>query len=578
MCGIAALFGACVEPASLTRMLDVAARRGPDGVGVRALQGGLLGHAALRFVDVSFNEQPHVDADGACIVWNGELYNWAELNGTYGFAARNDTQTLLSGLRARGAAFLSELDGQFSFVAQLPTGTRHSQTLVGRDKWGISPLVFGLTPEGWLAIGSTCEVVQAAGVDVVKTVPAGTLGSVHGTELTFHSWYRLPRTRAAASEDIDPSTVRQFALARVCSRIPERPSELYTTLGGIDSQFVTASVARALAGAFGGAVSVVPWCGPSSVSESTDHGGDYPYAKATLALLEEEGIRVAHHVAVLTPAFVERSLDRLLKLLGPDLFHIACGLAEERVAETVARLGGRTIMTAGGPDESGRSYDRWTFLHRGLDEELAWHRLAEQFASSEGVRAGLVFGEHGLENRVPLADLIELATRLHPAQKQRVYDEGDGLTVGSLRMETKIFWRRALRGLLPEICLAARKEPIHGSTGALSALFDVSSRDRVYACARDEFAGQAWRLGWNGIVFGDLRYLDPSHVLTECQLYALYRWSLLEPRLFRRGAEQRYGAFVDYLPRSVDEPLQRVDNPLCYDWQLGPDVPLREVR
>ena len=559
-------------------MLEVAARRGPDGMSMRAVQGGLLGHAALRFVDVSFNEQPHMDTDGSCIVWNGELYNWAELNAMYDFGARNDTQTLLSGLRARGAAFLSELDGQFSFVAQLAMGTPHSQTLVGRDKWGICPLVFGLTPEGWLVIGSTCEVVQAAGVEVVKTVPAGTLGSVLGTELTLQPWYRLPRRCAAACEDIDPNTVRELALARVRSRIPEQPSQLYTTLGGIDSQFVTASVARALGGAFGGAVSVVPWCGPWSVPESTEHGGDYPYAKATLALLEQEGVRVAHHVAVLTPAHVERCLDRLLKLLGPDLFHIACGLAEDRVAETVARLGGRTIMTAGGPDEAGRSYDRWTFLHRGLDEELAWHRLAEQFASSEGVRAGLVFGEHGVENRVPLAELIELATRISPAQKQHVYEEGDGLTVASLRMETKIFWRQALRGFLPELCLAARKEPIHGSTGALSALFDVLSRDCEYAGARAEFAWQAWTLGWNGIVFGDLRYLDPSSVLTECQLYALYRWSLVEPRLFRHGAEQRYGAFVDYLPRSVDEPLQRVDKPLCYDWQLGPDVPLRAVR
>jgi Asparagine synthase len=235
-------------------------------------------------------------------------------------------------------------------------------------------------------------------------------------------------------------------------------------------------------------------------------------------------------------------------------------------------------MTAGGPDEAGRSYDRWTFLHRGLDEELAWRRLAEQFASSEGVRAGLVFGEHGLENRVPLADLIELAACMSPEQKQLVYDDGDGLTVASLRMDSKIFWRQALADLLPERCIHARKEPIHGSTGAMSALYEVLSHDLEFARRRSEFALHAWYLGWNGIVFGDLRDLDPNEALTECQLYALYRWSLLAPELFRCGGPHRYGPYVDFVPRCEAEPTLRVHKPLCFDWQLGRDVPLRAIR
>jgi hypothetical protein len=381
----------------------------------------------------------------------------------------------------------------------------------------------------------------------------------------------LPRVAADAQRAIDPLEVRRFAWQRVQSRIPERPRELFTTLGGIDSQFVTTAVARELGAGFGGAVTVVPW------SPAGEWGGDYPDAKATLDRLAADGLVVAHHVVELTPTFVQQNIDRLLVLLGPDLFHLLCGLAEDAVAATVKRLGGRVIMTAGGPDEAGRSYDRWTFLHRGLDEELAWRRLAEQFPSSEGVRAGLIFGEHGIENRVPLADLIELATALRPEQKQIVRDEGDGLTVASLRMDTKIFWRRALTGLLPERCLQAHKEPIHGSTGAMNALFHSLSRDAQFLERRQEFAWQAWHAGWNGIVFGDLRHVDSRYMLTECQLYALYRWSRLEPELFRRGGEQRYGVHVAGLPRCSDEALKRVDKPLCYDWQLGADVTVRPV-
>jgi hypothetical protein len=280
---------------------------------------------------------------------------------------------------------------------------------------------------------------------------------------------------------------------------------------------------------------------------------------------------------VLTAEFVHQNFDRLLRVLGPDLFNLLCGLAEDRVAATVQALGGRTIMTAGGPDEAGRSYDRWTFLHRGLDEELAWYRLAEQFGFSEGVRAGLVFGERGIENRVPLADLIALASQMRPEQKQRVTAEGDGWTLASMHMEGKLFWRRALAGLLPEHCLAATKQPIHGSTGAMPALHAVLRQDAEFARARAEFAWRAYYLGWNAIVHGDLSQLDPANMTTECQLYALYRWSCLEPELFACGGPHRYGPYTWYLPRSEDEPARRIYKPLCYDWQLGCDVPVRPI-
>jgi asparagine synthetase B (glutamine-hydrolysing) len=579
MCGIAVLIGADASADTIARMLQVASRRGPELARARTLHGAQLAHAALGFVDVRENPQPFVADDGSAIVWNGEIYNFRELARRYALPARNDTQTLLFGLRDHGAAFLSEIDGQFAFVALLAQAGRAVQVVVGRDKWGICPLAFGYTPAGALAIGSTSEVVRASGARDVKTVPAGTFGSVTGTRLALHAWYRLPPTplpaRLQQASEVGPEDVRRFAEERVQSRIPDDPRDLYTTMGGIDSQFVSASVARHLRGAFGGAVTVVPW---QAQGTGTQHGGDYPCVRATLKLLASEGIRVAHHVAVLTSQFAAENLERLLKLLGPDLFQLICAFGEDLVAATVHDLGGRTIMTAGGPDEAGRSYERWTFLHRGLDQELAWRRLAEQFSSSEGVRAGLVFGERGLENRVPLADLIELATQIAPDQKQRVHHEGDGLTLGSMRMESKIFWRQALRGVLPEVSLAAPKQPIHGSIGAMRVLYDVLRNDREYRQRRGEFIREAFALGWNAIVFADMRELNPNDELTECQVYALYRWSLLEPELFHSGGEQRYGPYSDFVARCEDDPLQRMHKPLCYDWLLGRDIPIRPVR
>jgi asparagine synthase (glutamine-hydrolysing) len=566
MCGIAVVIGgrAGVPDGVLTRMTSVAARRGPEGIRTWCTRDVQLAHCALSFVARGNNVQPRVRDDGTWLVWNGEIYNWKKLSESHRLGAQNDTDTLLLGLLAQGAQFLRELDGQFAFVAQLA-----DSIIVGRDKWGICPLTFGRANEGFLAIGSTTEVVQAAGIRDIKAVPAGTVGVVRGSELALSTWYRL-QARAPAALDADD--VRRFAEQRVHSRIPDRADELFTTMGGIDSQFVTAAVARHTHGNFGGAVTVVP------------HGmalgdlGDYPYVRATLDLLEREGIRVAHHVAVLTPEFAAQNLDRLLRLLGPDMFQLICAFGEDLVAQTVQQAGGRTIMTAGGPDEAGRSYDRWTFVHRGLDQELAWRRLAEQFSSSEGVRAGLVFGERGIENRVPLADLIELATQLPANEKQQIQHAGDGRHVSSLRMESKIFWRRALRELLPHACIAAPKQPIHGSIRALDVLHGLACADAAYRQERSGFVHQAFWLGWNGIVYAvDMRCVEPSERIAECQLYALYRWSKLEPELFEQGGAHRYGAYVNHVPRSQDEPRLRVHKPLCYDWQIGPEVPLRPV-
>ncbi|HEY2733733.1 MAG TPA: hypothetical protein VGI70_07095, partial [Polyangiales bacterium] len=257
-------------------MLRVAARRGPEGQQIGEFEHGIVGHAALAFVDVGHNEQPLRCDDGSAIVFNGEIYNWRALNESHRLGARNDTQTLLLGLARVGLEFIAELDGQFAFVAQLTRSGRPTMTLVARDKWGICPLVFGKTAEGWLAIGSTTEIVRSAGVRDVKTVPAGTSARLDGTELAFDTWYSLPRVAADAQRAIDPLEVRRFAWQRVQSRIPERPRELFTTLGGIDSQFVTTAVARELGAGFGGAVTVVPW------SPAGEWGGDYPDAKATL--------------------------------------------------------------------------------------------------------------------------------------------------------------------------------------------------------------------------------------------------------------------------------------------------------
>ena len=77
MCGVAALFGPeAVDAEALARLIAVVSRRGPEATRTLQVSNGTLVHAALRFVDVGGNEQPHRGRDGSALVWNGEIYNW----------------------------------------------------------------------------------------------------------------------------------------------------------------------------------------------------------------------------------------------------------------------------------------------------------------------------------------------------------------------------------------------------------------------------------------------------------------------------------------------------------------------
>jgi len=570
MCGITGLFEKpndlkTVRTNDLEGMLSVASRRGPEQTSSVEVNGGAVGHTLLAFVNQGNNPQPYKE-DGSTIVYNGEVYNWRDLNQEYNLGAENDTQVLLRGIQKHGAEFLDEIDGQFAFILN-----KDGETMVGRDLYGISPLVFGKTLEGQLALASTPEALKQSGVQKVKTVPGGSYGMIKDGELELDYWHQLPAD--AEQLPASPVYVRERAKASVVARIPTEQQILFTAMGGIDSQFITATTARATNGNFGGAITVVPW-DPKNPDDLT--GGDYHEARATVEMLREEGININHHVVQLTPDYIKGAIYRVIKVLGPDYFNVACGLAEDLVATTAIKNGGKAIMTAGGPDESGRSYKPWTKMHKDCLEE-GFYAIGDQFSSAEGVRAGLVFGEQGLENRVPLAHMIEDSLYIRPEDKQEVEDWGDGKDPFTIKMKDKIYWREAVSTELPEKSLSAPKATIHGASGSKPALQQVVREDNQYQTERQEFLLEAQKLGYETIVYGNMAKLDPNSLITEGQAYCLWKWKQLDPDEYYKGSDARYGSHESGVPRYSSDLQAKIDRPVCYDWMAAESVKLGEA-
>ncbi len=168
MCGIFGILEHAARTGPSEKRLEQTARllrhRGPDGQGIFRDSGIGLVHARLSLVDLDDrSSQPFWDRTGRfCIVYNGELYDYAHLktrlvdNGTV-FRTTSDTEVLLEALVQFGVeATLAQIDGMFAFALY----DAHERILVVvRDRMGIKPC-FIVRSQNYFAFASSVRALQ----------------------------------------------------------------------------------------------------------------------------------------------------------------------------------------------------------------------------------------------------------------------------------------------------------------------------------------------------------------------------------------------------------------------------------
>jgi len=157
MCGIAGAAwtadGEPISPETLARMTAAVAHRGPDDEGTyhsptspeRGKPGVALGHRRLSIIDLAGGHQPLSNEDGTVwIVFNGEIYNFAELRGQlesrgHVFRTHCDTETIVHLYEDHGADCMRYLRGMFAFAIW---DERKKSLFLARDRLGQKPLVY----------------------------------------------------------------------------------------------------------------------------------------------------------------------------------------------------------------------------------------------------------------------------------------------------------------------------------------------------------------------------------------------------------------------------------------------------
>jgi len=112
----------------------------------------------LSILDISpYGHQPLCDSSSRYwIVFNGEVYNYKEIRDElealgHLFVSGTDTEVILNAYKQWGKDCLNHFNGMWAFII---FDTKNGNLFVSRDRFGVKPLYYWYSPEGFLAFAS----------------------------------------------------------------------------------------------------------------------------------------------------------------------------------------------------------------------------------------------------------------------------------------------------------------------------------------------------------------------------------------------------------------------------------------
>jgi asparagine synthase (glutamine-hydrolysing) len=170
MCGIAGIVNLRrreVEPAQISRLVNLLAHRGPDGAGIwfNAERNVAFGHRRLAIIDPGpTGYQPMASADGRYVItFNGEIYNFLELRreleakGSI-FRTESDTEVILAAWQAWREEMLPRFNGMWALAIY---DTHTNDLFLARDRFGIKPLLYAMSSEHLVFASEQRAIVQS---------------------------------------------------------------------------------------------------------------------------------------------------------------------------------------------------------------------------------------------------------------------------------------------------------------------------------------------------------------------------------------------------------------------------------
>lgn len=380
MCGILGIATArgrepSLDDRSVARLRDLMTHRGPDDAGLWRRENVVLAHRRLSVLDPTpGGRQPMVSPDGlTALVYNGELYNDAELRGELEaegvvFRTSCDTETVLHALTRWGAGALPRFRGMFALGFY--DARAHTLTLA-RDPFGIKPLyycragtelVFASEVAPILAHPAVTPEPDFAGVSAYlstirttigeRTLFAGVRTLLPGQVLTFDlSGDELRVTSSelpAAAQDAESTDLRAVVEGSVRAHLRSDRPLCCLLSGGLDSSICAHGAAPLVA-------LLHTYCSGAPDAEAVDgvpQSEDFAHAR-----LVADAVGSVHTEAPVSRGLFAERWGQIVSRTGVPL-STPNEVAINEVARTLRTDGHIVTLSGEGADEMFGGYDR----------------------------------------------------------------------------------------------------------------------------------------------------------------------------------------------------------------------------
>jgi len=471
MCGIWGFLGLYkqlgLDPADLVKTL---LPRGPEYMETKELKNCFLGFTRLAINGLTpAGNQPMTSPSGKWIVvCNGEIFNYKELSLLFNIPLDylgSDCFVipwLLEHLSVRDVC--RQLDGVFAFLAY---NTETDELHVGRDSFGIRPLFYCKTEQGY-AFGS--EMKSLVSLQAPITVfPPSSYGAFKGSvpiieRWTSLTWHKDPLLIREPSQCINK--INELLVESVRKRLlSDRPIGALLS-GGLDSSLVAALAARML------------WKEGKQIHTFSIGLGESPDILAARKVATFIGS--IHHEIIKTPEEFLAAVEPVINAVETyDITSVRASVGNWLLGKWIKENTDiKVILNGDGSDElfGGYLYFYRAPTIQAFENEI--ERLLDEIHLYDVARSERSMAAHGLESRTPFLDrqLVDAVRRMPTEYFMHSMSE-DSRPVSETR--EKWILRSAFmdQGLLPDEILWRRKEAFSdGVSSRENSWFEILKR------------------------------------------------------------------------------------------------------
>jgi asparagine synthase (glutamine-hydrolysing) len=442
MCGIAGIFHQQGH-VDVEAMLQKIQHRGPDGEGIQDLPSGTLGHRRLAIIDVERGQQP-MGVEDACIVFNGEIYNYRELARDHlnqqALDTHSDTEVLIYLYLKYGPECVKLLQGMFAFAIM-----KGDELFLARDPLGIKPLYCGNGKNGFF-FASEIKALAVA-TDEIYEFPAG---HWYHSKMGWRAYYEVnPTSLELETEDDAIEAIRQVLQHSVQLRLLADVPVGVSLSGGLDSSIIAMLASKEIPDLLSFAVGMEGSEDLKAARKMADILGTRHHEriyteKEILAVLPQ----VIYHLESFDPALVRSAI--------PNYF--LAELASQYV---------KVILTGEGADEIYAGYEYLSSYHGAQELQEEMINITAALHNTNLQRADRIPMAFGLEARVPFLDVRSVALGLSLPPEWKFHKD----------RPAKFLLRQAFATDLPEEIANRPKQKFSVGAGSSDVLTHIAEHE-----------------------------------------------------------------------------------------------------